>query len=678
MKFGSRFDQYKTWLLLALILLLAGTLRFYRIDAQSFWNDEGNSARLAERSIGLIIEGARGDIHPPGYYLALHYWCVLFGPSEAALRGLSALCSVILVGFSYLLGRRLFRDETVGLIAATLTALDPFQVYYGQEARMYAMLALWAMISTWALVAWWQTVGQDRPNPQRSGGPVPRRAWIVYILYTLTAAAGLYTHYAFAFVLLAQGLSAGLWWWIVWYLPAKEKRSAVQPLWLWGTALIGMAVLYLPWLPTAWHQVTSWSTSQETFTLSEALLDVWRLLNFGQTISSQVVLGGLLAAGALIFLSLLPPVQDDDPIAIRILPYHLRWGIVASLVLIPVGLILGLGIYKQAYQKFLLVAAAPLSVLTAQGVVSGWQIASGVVMWEEQKTGLGYRAIVIFLLALFLFDNARALNNLYFDPRYARADYRAIARHIQANARPGDAVILNAPNQWEVFTYYYPDSGHVFPLARQRPLNVAANRDELQDIIANHQRLFAIFWGDAESDPERFIESWLETHTYKASETWYGDVRLATYAVPTAVADDPVVSLDVRFGQAIYLDGYTLLTKDVAPGDIVQVTLFWHADAPISERYKVFIHLYDPRGQLLAQTDSEPGATLRPTSSWTSGERIVDHYGVLVPSDAPACHCTLTVGLYPIGQPDLRLPVSGKRGRVEDDHLDLASITVRP
>jgi len=62
------------WLPLAAILLLASGLRCYRIEAQSFWNDEGNSVRLAERSLNLIIAGAKGDIHPPGYYLALHYW----------------------------------------------------------------------------------------------------------------------------------------------------------------------------------------------------------------------------------------------------------------------------------------------------------------------------------------------------------------------------------------------------------------------------------------------------------------------------------------------------------------------------------------------------------------------------------------------------------------------------
>jgi mannosyltransferase len=644
---------YKPGLLLVLVLLLAGALRFYRIDAQSFWNDEGNSARLAERSVNLIIKGAKGDIHPPGYYLALHYWRALFGQSEAVLRGLSALCSVVLAGFTFLLGRRLFRDVNAGLVAAALVALSPFEVYYAQEARMYAMLALWALASTWAMVAWWQEGHRRR----------------FLAAYVLTAAAGLYTHYAFPFVMLAQSLGVGVWLWAT-----RRDGASLSRALAWVLAQGAIVVLYLPWLPTAWGQVTSWSPPREAYELTDALGDVWRLLNFGQTIPTEVVAGGMIAAGSLVFLSLLPPVEEDDRPP-ESLPYLLRWGLLAALVLIPVGLILGLGLYRAAYQKFLLVAAAPLALLVARGWIGGWRVASGSGVWGERGTVAGYRAILLLLAAFFLFDTSRSLYNLYFDPVYARADYRAMARHIQANARPGDAVILNAPNQWEVFTYYYPDDENVFPLARHRPLNVAQNRAELERIVATHRRVYAIFWGDAESDPERFIEGWLEAHTYKAGETWYGDVRLAVYAVPAQVADAPAVPLDARFGSTIHLDGFTLLNERLAPGDILQLALFWRAAGPISERYKVFVHLYDEGGELVAQTDSEPGATLRPTDTWVPGELIADRYGVLIPPETPDGTYTLAVGLYPLAAPGDRLPVV-LDGAPAGDRLNLATVVV--
>ena len=92
--------RYVCRYLLLAILLLAAALRFYRLDVQSFWNDEGNSARIAERSLDLILEGAEGDIHPPGYYLLLHYWRELCGQTEFALRAFSVGAGLALVAFS--------------------------------------------------------------------------------------------------------------------------------------------------------------------------------------------------------------------------------------------------------------------------------------------------------------------------------------------------------------------------------------------------------------------------------------------------------------------------------------------------------------------------------------------------------------------------------------------------
>ncbi|MEJ2749013.1 MAG: hypothetical protein P8183_14080, partial [Anaerolineae bacterium] len=91
-------------MVLLAILLLATGLRFYRLDAQSFWNDEGNSARLSERSIPKLIEGTASDIHPPLYYLILRGWRELVGDSEFGLRSFSAFAGVLTVAVTIALG----------------------------------------------------------------------------------------------------------------------------------------------------------------------------------------------------------------------------------------------------------------------------------------------------------------------------------------------------------------------------------------------------------------------------------------------------------------------------------------------------------------------------------------------------------------------------------------------
>ena len=92
-----RSPRLKKLALAVLLLWVATWLRFHHLGAQSFWNDEGNSARLSERTLQLIIEGTASDIHPPLYYLLLRGWRELLGDSEFALRALSAFAGLLVV-----------------------------------------------------------------------------------------------------------------------------------------------------------------------------------------------------------------------------------------------------------------------------------------------------------------------------------------------------------------------------------------------------------------------------------------------------------------------------------------------------------------------------------------------------------------------------------------------------
>ena len=148
-----------------LVILIAFTVRFHHLGTQSLWNDEGNSLRLAQRSVGDLIDAAGRDIHPPGYYLALKGWIALAGQSEFSLRALSALAGVLTAAVTVALGRALF-SRAAGIMAGLLVALSPFAVYYSQETRMYAQLALLSVLSMWALVVWIRRI----PSPDTGRG----------------------------------------------------------------------------------------------------------------------------------------------------------------------------------------------------------------------------------------------------------------------------------------------------------------------------------------------------------------------------------------------------------------------------------------------------------------------------------------------------------------------------
>jgi 4-amino-4-deoxy-L-arabinose transferase-like glycosyltransferase len=646
-------------LILAAILVGAALLRFYRLDAQSFWNDEGNSARIAERSLDLIIEGAAGDIHPPGYYLLLHGWRALFGQSEFALRSLSVLAGVAMVLFTGLLASRLF-GRRVGLVAASLSAASPFAVYYSQEARMYALLGALSAASTYLAFGAFRAVeGASRHGDRRRALPVG-----TLVSYGLVSAAGLYTHYAFVFILVAHNLAFGLRW------LARGAGSDWQwrgPI-LWVGAQLGALLLYLPWLPTALN-AAGWSSAPGDYRLGPAMLDVARILVVGRT-QPLAEAGIAVAVGVGLLVAGLGPRSRG---AVGKGAARSPGLDVASMVIylaVPLALFFLLDLYKPAWLKFLIVLQPAFHVLVARGVDTVGEL---VVRASERL--LDRRRVVrslvsaVFVIALLAMVYS-SLRNLYFDPAYARDDYRQLAADLRERRRPGDAIVLNAPNQWEVLTYYYPDRD-VFPAPyRPRPGKVPSFLGALLD---DYERLFVVYWGDAESDPRRRIESWLAEHAYKAGDRWYGDVRLATYGA-AALPETPDVDPEIVVGDRIVLRGYAVVGGAFAPGEIVPVTLFWEALRSLESPYKVTVQMLDGQGRLVSQVDTIPGDGLAPTTAWQPGDRLADRYGVLVPDDAASGTYTLIAAVYhaATGQ---RLAVEGAAARA-DDVVRLGEIVV--
>ncbi len=662
-----RVRRVVSTLALFTILLLASFLRFYRLDAQSFWNDEGNSARIAERALPLIVAGAAGDIHPPGYYLLLHYWRALAGQSEFALRTFSVLAGILAVVFTYLLGCRLFGRAT-GLLAAFLAAFSPLAVYYSQEARMYALLGALSAASTYLLmrvvaeqrtsksanlqIGNRQSANRQSANRQSANRQSANRQSAIgnrYSLfaYALVAVAGLYTQYAFAFVMLAHNVVFGMWWLV--------RGRCRHQLAVWACVQAAILVLYLPWLPVA-LRATGWPSVEATTGLGEALADVLRVLTVGTTLPLDEARVALIGAGILVLLGLWPPRGQWLDVA----------GVALCLVL-PIALLFAFDLYKPAWLKFLIVALAPFHVLVAQGVTNR-QITNRRI----GKSPISNLQPLVPVAAILLFSIATypSLRNLYFNPAYARDDYRQIAADVAAQVRPGDAVILNAPNQWEVFTYYYPDRD-VYPAPyHPTPEQVEAF---LAPLTARYRRLFVLYWGDAESDPQRLIETWLAFNAYKAADRWYGRVRLATCGV-AALPEEPTVALNARFGECIRLRGLALTGEPLAPGDVLPVTLFWEAEGSAGARYKVTVQLLDAGGRLVAQHDGEPADGLSPIDTWQPGGRVLDRHGVILPGDLGPGRYTLGVALYSVIGGE-RLPIT-LDGEPAGDWLALADVVV--
>jgi hypothetical protein len=334
--------------------------------------------------------------------------------------------------------------------------------------------------------------------------------------------------------------------------------------------------------------------------------------------------------------------------------------------LLPLAGMFALGLHRGSFLKALLVGHAPLMLLVAWGLTARPPVTNFRPL--QRVFAL---AMVLGLLSGWVYIT---------DPANRRADYRAMAEYVEADAHLGDAVLLNAANQWEVFTYYHregePGRAPVYPIPRERPVDAGAVRAELDGILAAHDRLFVLYWGDAESDPDRVVEGYLTARAFEVDSTWYKDVRLVTYAVPPEAPAAPDVTLDARFGDAIRLQGYALSAPSpLEPGSALALALFWEAEDAPGGRYKVFVHLVDAGGAVAAQHDAEPGGGLRPTDAWQAGEQITDNHGLLVLAGAAPGDYRILVGMYDIADPAARLPLM-LDGEPAGDALLLAEVTV--
>jgi hypothetical protein len=592
---------------LLIIAAIATGLRLYRIDAQSLWYDEGISAHQLTRSFPEILRAAALDTHPPGYYWTLKAWAEAFGSSELGLRSLSAAWGVVMVGLTFVIARRLF-GTLVASIAALLVAVAPLAVYYSQEVRMYAQVTALALLAVYAYT---------------------RRAdW----LYALAGIATLYSQYLGVSILAALNLHALSTW------RTRTRRE-------WLSLLVAnavIAVVFLPWLPTFIDQQShALNTSPRTaFGLATAALTAYG----GGVASGDLLLwsGAALVALALVGASInFVRRREIDQTVLALLVW-----------LLPMGLVVGLGFRSGLFEiRYLVVGLPGLLMLAAVGIVR-------LTHWPVLAVALACVALVPAYLGL---------SAQYYDPSLARDDYRDLVASIVQDAQPGDAIVLVAPNQTEIFDYYYHGELPTLGLPAQRPIDANDTEQRLDAIRSQYGRIWLVSWAVNEADPHGVIASWLATNGFQASHQWFGSVQLALVSFPSATRTTEKV--DAALDNGIVLDAYRIGSRTLQPGETLQLTLVWRdANGPTVDHWKVFTHLLDASSAVVAQRDAEPADNLRPTTGWKRGEQIEDNYGIAIPENLPAGNYTLEIGMYNGGQ---RSIFDGKA-----DHLVLGQVQV--
>ncbi|HEY89354.1 MAG TPA: hypothetical protein G4N98_06435 [Thermoflexia bacterium] len=135
--------------------------------------------------------------------------------------------------------------------------------------------------------------------------------------------------------------------------------------------------------------------------------------------------------------------------------------------------------------------------------------------------------------------------------------------------------------------------------------------------------------------------------------------------------------INAQFGtDEILLTGYDINPAIIKAGTPLTVTLAWRAQQQPTANYQVFVHLFDDKGQLVAQHDGSPKMGLYPTSAWSARENIIDLHVIQIP-ETVAGTLHPCVGLYALETLE-RLPVTWNNSTdCPDQSVPLAAFTVK-
>lgn len=654
----SRHHQTNVRLLSLLGVLVGFGLRLYRLGTESLWYDETVSVVLAQKSIPALIRHTAGDIHPPGYYLLLHGWQALTHPTPAfGLEFLyawpSVFCGIIVMVLLFALGRALTTPQ-VALLALWVAALSPHHIWYSQEVRMYTLGALAGLLCLWALLQWWR---------RQSENTLPRYRWLA--VYSVAGAAGLYTLYYFLFVLMALN-GIALWLWL------RRRQSTGRALGAWLIAQGAILLLWSPWLPIFWRQITDppvppWRTPWATRTqFLTAMAESASTLLSGQSAPAPTAWLWFLAFFSILIIAFFGYTNENY--RKECLPYH-RQGdsqqasylILVAYLLIPLVVITAITLWLTPlyHVRYLFIYAPPMALL----------VAAALAFVISRQRLLGLMMVVAVLLL-----NGWSLYNFWFTPTFGADDQRAAVAQIAKRWRPGDALLVNAGWVYTALTTYWPTElvgveaaappplppmvrllDYATPAQQEQPENApavpavvrtgsidgapslgwgepasdffamsaAATTKALATLAHHYRRLWHYRLYDTVNDSQGLIRTWLDTNTTLLSETPIPGrdyLRVQLYQstqVPIATAAwTPLPLPPTRFTGDLQLQQAAVTASPVTAGTYLYTQLTWQPpveQAMLPAVVSFSLRLYTDDGHLLAQADETP---LQPLAAW--------------------------------------------------------------
>ncbi len=514
---------------LVLLLLILGAFgwRLHGLTIQSLWRDEVDAIYFALRdlpeTLSMFVAMAQNG---PLYFLSLRVWFALVGAEEFALRYLSVLAGTVAIPLTWQVARRLLSPRggplfalglgTDGrpLLAALLMTVNPYQFWYGQEGKMYALITALALLAHWF---WLQGI--------HTGG------WRPWLVYLITVSCAMYSHLLMIMIIPLH---------MIWFLLAWPQSRQH-----WRGYLLAVAGLTLPYLPLlAWQWPMLMASERKTgFTfvpIMEMLESLVMSHNYGLLPPAPwlqllpilfLALVGLLLGSGAIPSGAIPHESSSTQGAL--VPWR-RHALIVSWLIFPVAMIYGLSLRQPVYtDRYVIWIAPALMILLALG-------ARAIL----DHAGPLARAIVTILLcytiAFWLYAGRLEKTTTI------KYDLRAGVTYIAERRDPDTLLILQIPHQQWAWQYYTSDfSFHLFDGAPARMGHWAEGLwtnggqsdaeaqalvdEQMRTITAGSDELWLLSSEVEMWDARHLMRAWLDSHGTVVDQAEFHGVQARHY-----------------------------------------------------------------------------------------------------------------------------------------------------
>ena len=444
-------DQFARGLLLSLALITFGW-HVNRLDAQSLWRDEVDAIFFAVRdlpaTLSMFVEaGQNGAL----FFLALRPWLGLVGSSEFALRFPSVLVSVLGVPLIWQVARflipgtsedadsvdddepvvtslpkpRFFLWRVVGnapFLAAIFLAFNPYQLWYSQEGKMYALITILTLFATWF---WLQGI-------ERGG-------WRPWLFYLITVSIAIYSH-----LLMVLLIPLHLAWFVIAWPQSRDHWRG------YGLSLAGLTLPYLPLVWWQWEMLTAADIRTGfAFKSIPGMLETL-LLNHSRGFmppSSLIWLAPILFLGlAGMLMGILEIRQPTEGSLPRISPLR-RYLLVLSWLLLPILFIYLISLRQPVFTARYVIWIAPAAMMfMALGMLLVWHNLGSLA--KPITT-----VLLVYVLAFWIYAGWQQKS---VDIKY---DLRSAVTNVSERRAVDELLILQIPHTEYAYRYYSGNRG---------------------------------------------------------------------------------------------------------------------------------------------------------------------------------------------------------------------------